>query len=48
MKNNIAAIIFSLAIVISAFLLGNAFMNRNQTEGTISVTGLGKADLLRI
>ncbi|WP_417856231.1 SIMPL domain-containing protein [Xanthomarina gelatinilytica] len=44
MKNNIAAIIFSLAIVISAFLLGNAFMNRNQTEGTISVTGLGKAD----
>ncbi|WP_418512772.1 SIMPL domain-containing protein [Corallibacter sp.] len=44
MKNNITAIIFSLAIVISAFLLGNAFMNRNKADGTISVNGLGKAD----
>ncbi|GAA3781316.1 SIMPL domain-containing protein [Corallibacter vietnamensis] len=44
MKNNITAIIFSLAIVISAFLLGNAFMNRNKADGTISVNGLGKTD----
>jgi hypothetical protein len=44
MKNNITAIIFGLSIVIAAYLLGNAFMNRNKPDGTISVTGLGKAD----
>ncbi|GGH40558.1 hypothetical protein IA57_02250 [Mangrovimonas yunxiaonensis] len=44
MKNSITAIIFSIAIVVSAFLLGDAFMNRNKADGTISVTGLGKAD----
>lgn len=44
MKNNISAIVFSLSIIIGAYLLGHAFMNRNNTEGTISVTGLGKAD----
>ena len=44
MKNNITAIIFGLSIVFAAYLLGNAFMNRNKTDGTISVTGLGKAD----
>ena len=44
MKNNIAAIIFSLAIVISAYLLGNAYMNRNKVDGSISVTGLGNED----
>lgn len=44
MKNNLNAIIFGIAIIISAGLLGNAFMNRNSTDGTISVTGLGKAD----
>ncbi len=44
MKNNLTAIIFGLSIVLAAYLLGNAFMNRNKAEGTISVTGLGKAD----
>ncbi len=44
MKNNIYAIIFGLAIVAAAALLGNAFKNRNSKHGTISVTGLGKAD----
>ena len=44
MKNNLTAIIFGLSIVIAAYLLGNAFLHRNDTEGTISVTGLGKAD----
>lgn len=44
MKNTLTAIIFSLAIIISAFLLGNAYQNRNKIDGTISVTGLGKAD----
>ena len=44
MKNNLTAIIFGLAIVIAAYVLGYSFMNRNKTDGTISVTGLGKAD----
>lgn len=44
MKNNITAIIFSVAIMISAYLLGNAFMNRNKIDSTISVTGLGNED----
>ena len=44
MKNNLTAIIFGLAIVIAAYVLGYSFMNRNNTDGTISVTGLGKAD----
>jgi hypothetical protein len=44
MKNNLKAIIFGLAIIIAAYVLGYSFMNRNKAEGTISVTGLGKAD----
>ena len=44
MKSNITAIIFGLAIVIAAYLLGNAYMNRNQKEGTVDVTGLGNKD----
>lgn len=44
MKNNLYAIIFGIAIIIAAALLGNAFKNRNKTDGNISVTGLGKAD----
>jgi hypothetical protein len=44
MKTNFTAIIFSIAIVISAYLLGNSIINRNNSDGIISVTGLGKAD----
>ncbi len=44
MKNNATAIIFGLAIVIAAYLLGNAYSNRNKIDGNVSVTGLGKAD----
>ena len=44
MKNHLTATIFGLAIVIAAYVLGYSFMNRNKAEGTISVTGLGKAD----
>ena len=38
MKNNIYAIIFGLAIIIAAALLGNAFKNRNSKEGTFLLT----------
>jgi len=44
MKNNTTAIIFGLAIVIAAYLLGQAYSNRNKVDGNVSVTGLGKAD----
>ena len=44
MKNHLNAVIFGLAIIIAAALLGNAVINRNKSDGTISVTGLGKAD----
>ncbi len=44
MKNNLMAIIFGLAIVIAAYILGYSFMNRNKPSGTISVTGLGETN----
>jgi len=44
MKNNTTAIIFGLAIVIAAYLLGQAYSNRNKVDGNVSVTGLGKTD----
>ena len=44
MKRSISALIFAIAIIIAAYLLGHAFMNRNKPDGTVSVTGLGKAD----
>ncbi|MGK0386347.1 MAG: hypothetical protein ACI849_000957 [Patiriisocius sp.] len=44
MKNNLTAIIFGLAIVIAAAVLGNSYMNRNKSQRTIAVTGLGKSD----
>lgn len=44
MKNSINAIVFGIAIIVAAFLLGQAVINRNNSEGIVSVTGLGKAD----
>lgn len=46
MKNSISAIIFGIAIVLAAFFLGNAFMNRNSQQGSIEVTGLGSQDFV--
>ena len=44
MRNQMTAIVFSIAIVLAAYLLGDAIINRNNGQGKISVTGLGKAD----
>ena len=44
MKTNLSSLLFALAIVIAAIFLGNAYSDRFETEGEISVTGLGKAD----
>jgi len=43
-KQTIKALIFGVAIVLAAFLLGDAYLSRSRPEGTISVTGLGKTD----
>lgn len=37
-------LIVAIAVVLAAWLLGNAFMNRNNRENTISVTGLGEKE----
>lgn len=42
MKTNLSSILFSIAIVIAAVVLGNAVINRNRPQGTINVTGLGE------
>jgi len=44
MKRIITAAIFGFTIIIGAYILGNAVVHRNKGVGTISVTGLGKAD----
>ncbi len=44
MRNIASVIIIALAVVISAFLLSDAFKNRNRSSDNISVTGLGSKD----
>lgn len=44
MKNNFTAIVFGLAILGAAAMLGNAYIKRAQPVQTIAVTGLGKMD----
>lgn len=44
MRSIIAPILFSIAIIIAAIVLGNAVINRNDKDGIISVTGSGQAD----
>lgn len=42
MRKNLSAVVFAIAIVIAAYVLGNAVINRNRPQGTINVTGLGE------
>lgn len=44
MKNHITALLFSIAIIISAVFLGNAYVKRSEIGGNIEVTGLGEVD----
>lgn len=44
MKKQLNAIIFSIAIIAAAVVLGHAFVNRNTSHETISVTGSSKMD----
>lgn len=40
------AIIFSLAIIIASYLLGDAYLRRANPDGTIATTGLGSTDFV--
>ena len=42
MKKNLSSLVFAIAIIIAAFVLANAFINRNRPQGTVNVTGLGE------
>ncbi len=44
MKQNISSIIFGIAIIVSSIFLGTAYIERNNPDGEIQVTGLGKED----
>lgn len=44
MKNHFNSIIVAIAMIITALILSNAFLNRNKHSHAISVTGLGKKD----
>lgn len=44
MTKHASAIIFGIAIIMASIFLGKAYTDRNNVEGKIQVTGLGKAD----
>lgn len=46
MKTYSNAIIFSLAILLSAFIFSNAFKSRNKARNSVTVTGLGSRDFV--
>lgn len=43
---NIAAIIFAIAIVLAAYIIGNSYVKRATPPGVISVTGSGSEDFI--
>lgn len=46
MKSTIPTIIIALAIIITAYILGKSFQNRNKQEQSIAVTGLGSKNFV--
>jgi hypothetical protein len=42
MRKNLSAVVFAIAIIFAAVILGNAVINRNRLQGMIHVTGLGE------
>jgi hypothetical protein len=41
-----SAIVISIAIIVTAFVLGSSFKNRNANQDSISVVGLGTTDFV--
>lgn len=46
MKTYLNSIVIALAIVLTALIVSNAFVNRNKASNSISVTGLGSKDFV--
>ncbi|TAL62485.1 MAG: SIMPL domain-containing protein [Bacteroidetes bacterium] len=46
MKTYLNTLLIATAIVLTALIFSNAFKNRNKTNNSISVTGLGKKDFV--
>lgn len=46
MKAHLNSIVIALAIILTAVILSNAFVNRNKASNSISVTGLGSKDFV--
>lgn len=44
MKNTLTAVIFGVAIIAAAYLLGDSFINRNAKSKVLYITGLGETD----
>lgn len=44
MKNYINALFFAIAIIVAAVVLGNAYIQRSEKKGSVSVTGHGTTD----
>lgn len=44
MKNNLNALLFAVAIIAAAVIVGNAIVNRNKSKESISVTGSASMD----
>ncbi|WP_031427659.1 SIMPL domain-containing protein [Flavimarina sp. Hel_I_48] len=40
------ALIYSIAIILATYLLGDAYLNRANPDGTIATTGLGSSDFV--
>ncbi|MEQ8323773.1 MAG: SIMPL domain-containing protein [Vicingaceae bacterium] len=45
-SSQINAIVFGIAIIAAAIVLGNAYVKRTNPDGNISVTGLGETDFV--
>lgn len=46
MKSHVNTLLIATAVVLSALLFSQAFLNRNKSADTISVTGLGSKDFI--
>ena len=46
MKNYLSSLIIAITILVTTSILSNAFINRNKSNNTLSVTGLGKKDFV--
>ena len=46
MKNFVNSTIIGLAVILTAYILSSAYQNRNHSNNTISVTGLGEKDFV--